>query len=58
MHDFLLLSVLLKSTRVFDERACPDPATGAEPYTIGYGSEFYPDGSPVLKGQLVSEKSI
>ena len=56
MHDFSSAICIIKKYEGFNERACPDPATGAEPYTIGYGSEFYPDGSPVLKGQLVSRK--
>ena len=56
MHDFSPAICIIKKYEGFNERACPDPATGAEPYTIGYGSEFYPDGSPVLKGQLVSRK--
>lgn len=56
MHDFAAAICIIKKYEGFNERACPDPRTGAEPYTIGYGSEFYPDGSPVLKGQLVSKK--
>lgn len=56
MHDFSSAICIVKKYEGFNERACPDPATGAEPFTIGYGSEFYPDGSPVLKGQLVSRK--
>lgn len=28
-------------------KAYPDPATGGEPYTIGYGNTFYPDGTKV-----------
>ena len=30
-----------------DCRAYPDPATGGAPWTIGYGSTFHPDGTPV-----------
>tara|TARA_S200002703_G_scaffold157646_2_gene166083 strand:+ start:8161 stop:8823 length:663 start_codon:yes stop_codon:yes gene_type:complete len=56
MHDFSSAICIVKKYEGFNERACPDPLTGAAPYTIGYGSEFYPDGSPVLKGHLVSKK--
>jgi len=34
----------------FSEKAYPDPATGGPPYTLGYGTQFYPDGSPVRQG--------
>ena len=40
----------------FNEKAYPDPFTGGEPYTIGYGTQFYPDGSPVKRGQLCSKE--
>ena len=34
----------------FSEKAYPDPVTGGAPYTLGYGTQFYPDGSPVRQG--------
>jgi lysozyme len=46
---------IIKTYEGFNERAYPDPNTGAEPYTIGYGTQFYPDGSPVKKGQCCSK---
>jgi lysozyme len=36
--------------------AYPDPATGGEPWTIGYGSTFYEDGSKVKKGDSISRE--
>ena len=36
--------------------AYPDPATGAEPYTIGYGTTIYPDGKKVKLGDSISEQ--
>ena len=35
----------------FNELAYADPQTGAEPYTIGFGTQFYPDGSAVKQNQ-------
>lgn len=34
--------------------AYPDPATGNEPWTIGYGSTAYEDGRPIKKGDLIT----
>lgn len=34
----------------FESVAYPDPATGNEPWTIGYGTTRYPDGRKVRKG--------
>lgn len=34
--------------------AYPDPGTGGDPWTIGYGSTRYPDGSPVEPGDSVT----
>ena len=43
----------------FNESAYPDPLTGGMPYTLGYGTQFYPDGSPVKKGQYCTrEKAL
>jgi lysozyme len=39
----------------FNELAYPDPQTGAEPYTIGFGTQYYPDGSVVKKNQCCTE---
>ncbi len=40
----------------FNEKAYADPSTGGEPYTIGYGTQFYPDGSPVKRGHRCSKE--
>ena len=43
----------------FNESAYPDPLTGGMPYTLGYGTQFYPDGSPVKRGQYCTrEKAL
>ncbi|MCS5691018.1 glycoside hydrolase family protein [Cyanobium sp. FGCU-6] len=36
--------------------AYPDPETGAEPWTIGWGSTTYNDGAPVKKGDRISQE--
>ncbi len=33
----------------FNEKAYPDVCTGDAPFTIGYGTQYYPDGQPVCK---------
>ncbi len=40
----------------FEEKAYPDPATGAEPITIGYGTTVYADGVKVQMGDTISEE--
>lgn len=40
----------------FSEKAYPDHKTGNAPYTIGFGTQFYPDGSPVLRGQCCTKE--
>lgn len=47
---------LIKKYEGFNERAYADPATGCYPYTIGFGSQYYPDGSQVKQGQCCSKK--
>jgi GH24 family phage-related lysozyme (muramidase) len=43
----------------FNESAYPDQLTGGMPYTLGYGTQFYPDGSPVKFGQYCTrEKAL
>lgn len=59
MADFTHAINLIRKYEGFSEKAYGDPATNAEPYTIGYGTQYYPDGSPVKKGQLCSpEKAL
>ena len=47
---------LIRKYEGFNEKAYPDPSTGGEPYTIGFGTQFYPDGSPVKRGQCCSQE--
>ncbi|NQW40136.1 MAG: glycoside hydrolase family protein [Cyanobacteria bacterium] len=35
--------------------AYPDPESGAEPWTIGWGSTSYDDGAPVSRGDRISQ---
>ena len=35
--------------------AYPDPESGAEPWTIGWGSTSYDDGAPVRRGDRISQ---
>jgi GH24 family phage-related lysozyme (muramidase) len=55
MSDLSAAINIIRKYEGFNEKAYADPTTGAEPYTIGYGSQFYPDGSPVKKGQCCSK---
>lgn len=56
MSDFSSAINIIRKYEGFSEKAYPDPSTGNEPYTIGYGSQYYPDGSPVRQGQLCSKQ--
>jgi len=41
------------------KKAYPDPVTGGSPYTLGYGTQFYPDGSQVKQGhRCTKEKAL
>lgn len=48
---------LIKRFEGFRAKAYPDPGTGGKPYTIGYGSTVYADGSPVKSGDIISEET-
>lgn len=56
MKSFYRAIELICRYEGFSEKAYPDPETGAAPYTIGYGTQFYPDGSPVLRGHCCTKK--
>ena len=56
MADISRAIALVRKYEGFQEKAYPHLETGAAPYTIGYGTQFYPDGTPVLKGQLVTRE--
>jgi lysozyme len=40
----------------FNEKAYPDPVTGDMPFVLGYGTQYYPDGSPVKAGQCCTKE--
>lgn len=47
---------LIKKLEVFSASAYPDPGDPKNgPVTIGYGTTSYPDGSPILMGDKVTE---
>lgn len=46
---------LIKHFEGFEAHAYPDPATNAEPITIGYGTTRYPDGTKVKLGDICTE---
>ena len=56
MSDSSRAISLIRKYEGFNEKAYPDPSTGGEPYTIGFGTQFYPDGSPVKQGQCCSQE--
>lgn len=56
MTDFCDAIDIIKKYEGFNEKALADPYTGKEPFSIGYGTQFYPDGEPVKKGQLCTER--
>ena len=55
MFEFPRAISLIKRYEGFNEIAFPDPDTGSFPYTIGYGTQYYPDGEPVKQGQLCTK---
>lgn len=56
MPEFIEAIELIKKYEGFNEKAYPDSETGDAPYTIGFGSQFYPDGAQVKKGHRCSRK--
>lgn len=59
MFEYTRAAELIKRYQGFNEKAYPDPETGDSPYSIGYGTQYYPNGEPVKKGQLCTkEKAI
>jgi GH24 family phage-related lysozyme (muramidase) len=47
---------LVKEFEGCELRAYPDPETGAEPWTIGWGSTRYADGRPVQRGDRIEQE--
>ena len=59
MSDYWRALSIVKKYEGFNERAYCDPETGGEPFTIGYGTQFYPDETPVKQGhRCTKEKAI
>jgi len=56
MADFSYAINLIRKYEGFNEKAYANPITGGEPYTFGYGTQFYPDGAPVRKEQCCSKE--
>ena len=56
MFYFVNAIDIIRKYEGFNERAYPDQSTGVAPYTIGYGTQYYPDGSPVKSGQYCTEE--
>jgi lysozyme len=55
MSDFSEAVRLICKHEGFNEKAYADPVTEADPYTIGFGTQFYPDGEPVKRGQCCTK---
>lgn len=47
----------IKSFEGFKGKSYPDPKTGGAPYTIGYGTTVYPNGTKVRLGETISEST-
>jgi lysozyme len=45
---------LIKKFEGLSLRAYPDPASGGEPITIGYGSTLYPGGIKIKLGEVIT----
>lgn len=56
MSDYSRAIKIIKTFEGFNEKAYPDPETGEGPYTLGYGTQYYPDGSPVKKGHCCTKQ--
>jgi lysozyme len=56
MSSFARALNIIKKYEGYSECAYPDPSTGGAPYTFGYGSQYYPDGTAVKKGQCCSQQ--
>jgi len=47
---------LIKEFEGIELHAYPDPLTGGDPWTIGYGSTFYENGARVKKGDKITKE--
>lgn len=46
---------LIKTFEGFHEKAYSDPSIGEEAFIIGFGTTYYPDGSPVRQGHCCTK---
>lgn len=51
MTEFSDAIQIIKKYEGYNEKAYADPRVADSNYSIGYGTQFYPDGSPVKQGQ-------
>ena len=56
MSDLASAIKLICKYEGFNETAYPDINTGGKPYTIGFGTQYYSDGSPVKAGQKCTKQ--
>lgn len=56
MSNLVRAIEIIRKYEGFNEKAYPDPETGTAPYTLGYGTQFYPDGSPVKQGHYCTKE--
>jgi len=47
---------MIKRFETFEPVAYPDPGSGGDPWTIGWGNTLWEDGSPVKEGDVITEK--
>ena len=55
MADYTKAINLICKYEGYNEKAYPDPCTGEYPYTFGYGTQYYPDATPVKLGHRVTK---
>ena len=59
MSNLVRAIEIIRKYEGYNEKSYPDPETGGAPFTLGYGTQFYPDGSPVKQGQYCTrEKAL
>jgi lysozyme len=59
MYPYSEALKLIKTFEGFNEKAFADPSTGGKPYSLGYGTTYYPDGTPVKQGhRCTKEKAL
>lgn len=52
--DLALALPLIREFEALELRAYPDPLSGGEPWTIGWGATRYSDGRPVRPGDVIT----